>query len=88
MTYTSASVYAQDETPIPTPEPTATPIPTPSPEPKVVPGSALELNSDSLYEYLSQIDIIEAAKLVVIGLGVIWAAIISVAVVKEVSKKL
>ena len=71
----------------PTPDPTPSPIPTPSPTPKVVPGSPLTVSSDSLYEYFCQLDIMEIASMVLMALGIIWAAIVLVVVSPKVIKK-
>jgi hypothetical protein len=71
----------------PTPTPTPTPIPTPSPTPKVVPGSPLAVSSDSLYEYFCQLDVMGIASIVLIGLGLIWVAIVLAVVSQKVIKK-
>jgi parallel beta-helix repeat protein len=71
----------------PTQIPTNTPIPTPTPTPKVIPGSPLSMGGQSLAETISQFDLFEVAKLVLIILGVMWAIVISIYLNSEFVKK-
>jgi hypothetical protein len=70
---------------IATPEPTATPTPTcaPSTSPTVVPGSPLTLGNSGIEEFLSQFDLMNVAKLVLIGLAVMWVIIITLYAVRK-----
>ncbi len=70
-------------TPEPTPTPTPPPTPTPSFSPTTVPGSPLTLGNSGFEEFLSQFDIMNIAKLVLIGLAVMWAIIITVYAVRK-----
>ena len=72
----------------PTPEPTPTPIPTPTPTPKIVPGSPLSVGSTNLQEFLSQLDLMAIAQVVLVGLGLMWLVIISVTIAKKLYSKL
>jgi hypothetical protein len=80
-------------TPAPTPEPTAqptlspTPLPTPVPTPKIVPGSPLSLGGSTLSEFISQFDLFELAKLVLIALGITWLIVILIFVDRDFGKK-
>jgi hypothetical protein len=71
---------------VPTEIPTPSPLPTPIPTPKIVPGSPLSLGGVAFAETLSQFDILELAKLVLVGLGIMWVIVILVYVVKELGK--
>lgn len=62
----------------PTPIPTPTPVPTPTPTPKVMPGSPLSLGGQSFAEAISQFDITQLAKIVLVVLGIMWVIVISV----------
>ena len=68
-------------------EPTATPIPTPSPTPGIDPGSPLSVGGAALEEDLSQLDIISLAQIVLVLLGVVWAIIILVTVVRIIREE-
>jgi hypothetical protein len=72
--------------PVPTEIPTPSPPPTPIPTPKIVPGSPLSIGGVTLAETLSQFDILELAKIVLVGLGIVWVIVILVYVVKEHGK--
>lgn len=72
-------------TPIPTPIPTE--APTPIPTPKVIPGSPLSIGSSTWEETFAQFDIMNLAKLVVIGLGIMWVIILLVSVDRKFAKK-
>lgn len=82
----SPSAANPTETPI---QPTETPIPTPppTPTPRVVPDSALSVTNDSLYGYLAQIDLFGIVNLVLISLGIMWAAIVLVTISHRVIKR-
>jgi hypothetical protein len=69
--------------PVPTEIPTPSPLPTPIPTPKIVPGSPLSLGGVSFAETLSQLDIMELAKIVLVGLGLMWVIVILVYIDKE-----
>jgi hypothetical protein len=69
-------------------EPTPTPIPTPTPTPKIVPGSPLSVGSANFHEFLSQLDIMGLAQIVMVGLGLMWFIIISVIVAKKLLDKM
>jgi hypothetical protein len=73
----------------PTTEPTTTPttLPTPVPAPKIVPGSPLSLGGSTLAEFISQFDLMELAKLVLIALGITWVIVILVFVDRGFGKK-
>lgn len=71
----------------PTPITTSTPVPTPTPPPKVMPGSPLSLGGQSFAEALSQFDITQIAKLVLIALGAMWSIIILVYVGRHFGHK-
>jgi len=71
----------------PTPAPTPTPIPTPIPTPKIMPGSPLSLGGSTFTEVISQFDLAELAKLVLIALGVMWLVIILVSVDRKFGRK-
>jgi hypothetical protein len=73
--------------PTSTPTPTPLPPPTPTPTPKIVPGSPLSIGSATFEELLTQLDIMSLAQLVLIGLGIMWAIIISVTIAKRVVEK-
>jgi hypothetical protein len=79
-------------TPLPTdppvtPDPTPTPIPTPIPTPKIMPGSPLSLGSSTFSEVISQFDLTELAKLVLIALGVMWLVVILVFIGQNSAEK-
>lgn len=66
---------------------TASPIPaTPTPTPKIMPGSPLIFGSEDLGEAISQFDIFVIAEIVLIVLGIVWAIVISVAVIKKLKE--
>jgi hypothetical protein len=71
----------------PSPDPTSTPIPTPIPTPKIMPGSPLSLGSSTFTEVVTQFDLGEIAKLVLIVLGVIWFVVILVSVERKFGRK-
>ncbi len=73
----------------PTPDPTPPPTeaPTPVPTPKVIPGSPLSIGSSTWEETFAQFDIMNLAKLVVIGLGIMWVIILLVSVDRKFAKK-
>jgi hypothetical protein len=73
--------------PTATPDPTPTPIPTPIPTPKIMPGSPLSLGGSTFTEVISQFDLVELAKLVLIALGVMWLIIILVSVDRKFGRK-
>jgi parallel beta-helix repeat protein len=73
--------------PTPTPTPTPTEAPTPVPTPKVIPGSPLSIGSSTWEETFAQFDIMNLAKLVVIGLGIMWVIILLVSVDRKFAKK-
>jgi hypothetical protein len=77
---------APTPSPVPTETPTPSPSPTPIPTPKIVPGSPLSLGGATFAETLSQFDIMELAKIVLIGLGIMWVIVILVYVDKEFKK--
>jgi hypothetical protein len=76
-------------TPLPTatPTPTPSPIPTPIPTPKIMPGSPLSLGGATFAETISQFDITNLAKLVLVALGVIWVIVILFYVDREFTHK-
>ncbi|MCW4029034.1 MAG: hypothetical protein NWE92_05235 [Candidatus Bathyarchaeota archaeon] len=78
---------APASTPKPTPEPTATPTPKPTPAPTATHGSALTLGDTLQDQLLTQLNLVEMAKLVLFGLGLLWVAVLSVAAVRAVAKK-
>ena len=89
-TTTPAPTVTATNTPIqPTPVPTPTPTeaPTPVPTPKVIPGSPLSIGSSTWEETFAQFDIMNLAKLVVIGLGIMWVIILLVSVDRKFAKK-
>jgi len=69
------------------PNPTPTPIPTPIPTPKIMPGSPLSLGGSTFTELISQFDLVELAKLVLIALGIMWLIIILVSVDRKFGRK-
>lgn len=69
-----------------TPTPSPTPLPTPSPTPKIMPGSPLSLGGSSFAEAIALFDITNIAKIVLVVLGIIWAAILLVFVVRKFVK--
>ena len=73
----------------PTPDPTPTPTEAPTlvPTPKVIPGSPLSIGSSTWEETFAQFDIMNLAKLVVIGLGIMWVIILLVSVDRKFAKK-
>jgi hypothetical protein len=73
--------------PTATPNPTPTPVPTPIPTPKIVPGSPLSLGGSTFTEIISQFDLAELAKLVLISLGVMWLVIILFSVDRKFGRK-
>ncbi len=85
-TVTPTNTPTQTE-PTPNPTPTPTEAPTPVPTPKVIPGSPLSIGSSTWEETFAQFDIINLAKLVVIGLGIMWVIIILVSVDRKFAKK-
>ena len=76
-------------TPLPTatPTPTPSPVPTPIPTPKIMPGSPLSLGGATFAETISQFDITNLAKLVLVALGVIWVVVILFYVDREFAHK-
>jgi parallel beta-helix repeat protein len=78
---------APASTPKPTPEPTATPTPKPTPAPTATHESALTLGDTLQDQLLTQLDLLELAKLVLLGLGLMWVLVISVAAVRAATKK-
>ena len=72
------------ETPL---QSTPTSYTTPAPTQKITPGSPLSLGDSTFAETIAQFDIMNLAKLVVISLGIMWAVIILVSVVKSFGKK-
>ncbi|MCW4000790.1 MAG: hypothetical protein NWE93_11170 [Candidatus Bathyarchaeota archaeon] len=67
--------------------PTATPDPTPTPTPVIDPGSPLSVGGSSLEEALSQFDIFSLATMVLVVLGVVWAIVILVTIVKGLDRE-
>jgi hypothetical protein len=70
-----------------TPNPTPTPIPTPIPTPKIMPGSPLSLGGSTFTEVISQFDLAELAKIVLISLGIMWLIIILVSIDRKFGRK-
>ncbi len=71
----------------PTPIPTPSPQPTSSPIPKKMPGTPLNLADASFIEGISQFDITNIAKLVLIALGIMWLVIILIYIDRDFAKK-
>jgi hypothetical protein len=71
----------------PSTDPTTTPIPTPIPTPKIMPGSPLSLGGSTFTEVISQFDLAELAKIVLISFGVMWLVIILVSVDRKFGRK-
>ncbi|MCW3994808.1 MAG: hypothetical protein NWE98_01500 [Candidatus Bathyarchaeota archaeon] len=75
------------------PEPTSTPNPSPTPTPISVPsptqptGAALTLGSSGVADLISQVDLFALAKIVIVGLCVMWALIILFYIDREFEKK-
>ncbi len=62
----------------PTPSPTTTPCPTAVPTAKIDPGSPLTFGSDFLTDALTQLDLMQIAGLVLVGLGLMWVVVLLV----------
>lgn len=86
---TLGPIVTPTPTPLPTatPTPSPTPIPTPSPTPKIMPGSPLSLGGSTFAETISQFDITNLAKLVLVALGIMWVIVILFYVDREFAHK-
>jgi hypothetical protein len=76
-----------EPTSTPTPSPTLTPNPTAVPTAKIDPGSPLTFGNDFLTEVLTQLDLMQIAGLVLVGLGIMWVVVLLVSVSHYFIKK-